>query len=246
MSHFLNKQELGELEKKLNYSFYDKSLLEKALTHTSAISPAKRVEQSYQRLEFLGDRVLGLAIANLLHKRFPQSNEGELSRTLNSLVRKETCAKVAKQLNLDEFIILGESEAKSGGANKEAILGDVCEAIIGAIYRDGGFDEAHKFVEEFFAPLIDEAKLKRTDSKTALQEWAQANNLSLPKYTELSRTGPDHAPTFTIGVKIDNYEQASAKASSKKLAEQRAAYNFLIREKIWQAAKYNKNEGENE
>ncbi len=236
MSQLTFETLLAKLEERIAYSFNDRSLLEKALTHTSAISPANRVKNSYQRLEFLGDRVLGLVIADILHSKFPDANEGELSRTLNSLVRKETCAKVAKLINLGPVIILGESEARSGGANKDAILGDVCEALIGAIYRDGGLDKAFSFIEKYFGSLICKAKSEGADSKTALQEWAQAKNLPLPKYIETSRSGPDHAPIFTIAVTIQGYESASATGTSKKHAEQKASENFLIRENIWQDA----------
>ncbi len=234
MSQISQEKALSDFEEKLNYSFSNRGFLERALTHTSAISPAKRIEYSYQRLEFLGDRVLGLVISDILIKRFPLANEGELSRTLNSLVRKETCAKVAQIIDLGKLIRLGESEARSGGANKEAILGDVCEAIIGAIYRDGGLEEAYKFIEHFFGSLIMSANSSRLDSKTAIQEWAQSKDLSLPTYVETSRSGPDHAPIFSIAVNIQGYAPASANGASKKIAEQNAAENFLLRENIWQ------------
>ena len=136
----------SKLETRLNYTFSNKELLQRALTHSSAISPGKRIEHSYQRLEFLGDRVLGLVVADLLFKRYPKANEGELSLTLNSVVRKKSCAQVARSLDLGAAIYLGTSEARTGGAHKEAILGDVCEAIIGAIYCDGGLASAYDFV----------------------------------------------------------------------------------------------------
>ncbi|VAW15713.1 Ribonuclease III [hydrothermal vent metagenome] len=223
----------SKLEKRLGYVFSDKELLKRALTHSSAISPGKRIEHSYQRLEFLGDRVLGLVVADLLFKRTPQANEGELSRTLNSVVRKESCAQVARALDLGAAIYLGTSEARTGGAEKEAILGDVCEAIIGAIYCDGGLASAYTFIENAFASHLSNSDAHRADAKTSLQEWAQGRKLLPPTYREISRTGPDHAPLFSIAVSVEGFAEAEAEGPSKKIAEHKAASNFLKREKIW-------------
>lgn len=225
------------LEARLGHRFADPGLLQRALTHSSAISPSKRNSESYQRLEFLGDRVLGLVVADMLSKRMPQANEGDLSRTLNSLVRKETCARIARELDLGTFVRLGESEARTGGANKDAILGDVCEAVIGAIYADGGLDPAFTFVAKMFGDNLDMAQARRADSKTALQEWAQGRGLEPPRYDEVARSGPDHAPTFTISVSVAGFEPTSASGTSKKLAEHQAAEKFLIREAVWSADK---------
>ncbi|MCD7060774.1 ribonuclease III [Pelagibacterium xiamenense] len=222
-----------ELEQKLGHRFEDPALLKRALTHSSAVAPSKRTADSYQRLEFLGDRVLGLVVADLLSRRLPKANEGELSRTLNSMVRKETCAKVARELDLGAFVRLGESEARTGGADKDAILGDVCEALIGAIYADGGLDPAYAFVETMFGGDLDVAQARRADAKTALQEWAQGQGLEPPRYTEVGRSGPDHAPTFTIEVAVKGYAPLSAVGTSKKLAEHQGAAQFLVREKVW-------------
>jgi len=230
----IDKDIIAKLEQKIAYSFADVEILEKALTHSSAISPGNRVKYSYQRLEFLGDRVLGLVIADILLKRFVDSNEGDLSRTLNALVRKETLAKVALGIELGSFINLGESEARSGGAKKEAILADVMEAIIGAIYVDGGHDKAYKLVEKLFSPMIETASESGADAKTFLQEWAQGKRLATPKYTEISRTGPDHVPIFTIEVGINGYEKINATGASKKTAEHSAAEKFLIKHQIWE------------
>lgn len=221
------------LEQKLGYRFEDPALLARALTHSSAVSPSKRTEQSYQRLEFLGDRVLGLVVADMLSQKLPKANEGELSRTLNSLVRKETCAKVARRLGLGDFLKLGESEARTGGAEKDAILGDVCEAVIGAIYADGGLLPAFRFVAEMFGDNLDMKQARRADSKTALQEWAQGKGLEPPAYVETARSGPDHAPVFTISVSVKGFEAISATGTSKKLAEHQAAEKFLLREQVW-------------
>jgi ribonuclease-3 len=221
------------LEARLGYRFADPDLLECALTHSSALPPTRRVEKSYQRLEFLGDRVLGLVVSDLLYRRFPKANEGELSRSLNAMVRKETCAAIARELDLGGELNLGESEARTGGASKEAILGDVCEAIIGAIYCDGGLERAFEFVERTFGPMLDVAGTERADAKTTLQEWAQARGLEPPLYREVERRGPDHAPQFTIAVMLDGFEATEASGPSKKLAEHKAAEAFLLREKVW-------------
>lgn len=229
----LRAQDREQLESRLGYTFKDPALLKRALTHSSAISPSRRTSESYQRLEFLGDRVLGLVVADMLLSRLPAANEGELSRTLNSLVRKETCAKVARKLGFGHFLNLGDSEARTGGAEKDAILGDVCEAVIGAIYADGGLKPAYRFVSAMFGDNLDVAQARRADSKTALQEWAQAQGLEPPLYTETARQGPDHAPVFTISVSVRGYEPISAGGTSKKLAEHQAAEKFLVREHVW-------------
>ncbi len=224
----------GELEARLGYNFADPDLLEQALTHSSAVAPAKRTARSYQRLEFLGDRVLGLVVADLLHRNLPGANEGELSRTLNTLVRKETCADVARGLDLGSVIRVGDSEARSGGAYKDAILADVCEAVIGAVYCDGGLREAYRLVERLFGGMIGQANTGRADAKTVLQEWAQARGLEPPVYAEVGRGGPDHAPIFTIAVQLSGFDSEQAEGPSKKIAEHKAAEQFLIREKVWE------------
>jgi ribonuclease-3 len=225
-----------KLEARLGYRFADPELLERALTHSSAVSPSRRIERSYQRLEFLGDRVLGLVVADMLYRRLPRANEGELSRALNALVRKETCAAIARDLGLGAELNLGDSEARTGGARKEAILGDVAEALIGAVYCDGGLGRAFEIVERLFEDYIALAGTERADAKTTLQEWAQGRGLEPPVYAEIERTGPDHAPEFTIAVHLNGYEEVLASGPSKKLAEHRAAEMFLLREKIWRNA----------
>ncbi len=225
-----------KLEARLGYRFADPDLLHRALTHSSAISPAKRIAQSYQRLEFLGDRVLGLVVADMLYRRMPKANEGELSRSLNALVRKETCAAIARELDLGSELNLGEAEARTGGAQKEAILGDVAEAVIGAVYMDGGLGRAFEIVERLFGEHLDEAGTDRADAKTTLQEWAQGRGLEPPVYVEVERTGPDHAPEFTIAVQLGKFDPVAASGPSKKLAEHKAAERFLIREKVWEGA----------
>lgn len=222
-----------KLQFRLGYRFADPDLLNRALTHSSAVSPAKRIERSYQRLEFLGDRVLGLVVADMLYRRYPKANEGELSRTLNTLVRKETCAIIARTLDLGAELHLGDSEARTGGAEKEAILGDVTEAVIGAIYCDGGMGKAYEFVERMFAEFLVDGSANKADAKTTLQEWAQARGLEPPTYTQTDRRGPDHAPEFTISITLGDYDSLSATGPSKKIAEHKAAELFLIRQKVW-------------
>ncbi len=226
----------GKLEARLGYKFADPELLNRALTHSSAISPARRVAQSYQRLEFLGDRVLGLVVADMLYRKLPKATEGDLSRSLNALVRKETCAAVARDLDIGPDLNLGDSEARTGGAEKDAILGDVMEAVIGAIYIDGGLAPAYELVERLFGGHINESGRERADAKTTLQEWAQGRGLEPPAYVEVERRGPDHAPEFTIAIKLSGYSELTATGPSKKLAEHKAAEAFLVRERVWQAA----------
>lgn len=228
-------REHRELEARLGYRFADPELLDRALTHSSAVSPGKRIANSYQRLEFLGDRVLGLVVADLLYRKLPKANEGELSRALNALVRKESCAAIARKLDLGPDLNLGDSEARTGGAQKDAILGDVTEAIIGAIYCDGGLGRAYEVIESFFGDEIGLAGGDRADAKTTLQEWAQGRGLEPPAYVETERKGPDHAPQFTISVRIEGYEPLSATGPSKKLAEHKAAEAFLLRENVWKS-----------
>lgn len=222
-----------KLQFRLGYRFADPDLLDRALTHSSSVSPAKRIERSYQRLEFLGDRVLGLVVADMLYRRYPKANEGELSRTLNTLVRKETCAIIARQLDLGSEMNLGDSEARTGGAEKDAILGDVTEAVIGAIFCDGGLDKAYEFVERMFEEFLADGSANKADAKTTLQEWAQARGLEPPTYIQTERTGPDHAPQFTISVSLGDFETLSATGPSKKIAEHKAAELFLIHQKVW-------------
>lgn len=226
----------GRLEARLGYRFADPELLDRALTHSSAIAPAKRVAQSYQRLEFLGDRVLGLVVADMLFRRFPKGTEGDLSRSLNALVRKETCAMIARELDLGPEMNLGDSEARTGGAGKDAILGDVMEAVLGAVYVDGGLGPAFEIIERLFGEHIDHSGTERADAKTTLQEWAQGRGLEPPAYLEIERTGPDHAPQFTIAVTLDGFQPLQASGPNKKLAEHKAAEAFLVREKVWEAS----------
>lgn len=221
--------DLGALEARIGHRFDDAALIGTALTHVSGASGPKRV--TYQRLEFLGDRVLGLVVSEMLYAAFPDAEEGELSRRLADLVRKESCAEVALEWGVQAHILLGESE-KSTGAVKTAILGDVCESIIGAVFLDGGYLAARNVVAHAFEPRMRAPRRPLRDAKTALQEWAQARGLPTPLYRELARRGPDHAPVFTISVEVAGYALAEATGGSKRLAEQAAAGTFIAREGI--------------
>jgi ribonuclease-3 len=220
---------LAALEAKVGHVFAEKRLLRHALTHVSASSLRP---ESYERLEFLGDRVLGLAVAHMLYEAFPHESEGELSRRLAALVRKETCAEVAQDWGVGPYIRLGEGEAQTGGRKKRAILGDVCEAIIGAAFLDGGAEAAQRVVRGGFSARMLEMGRDLRDAKTALQEWAQARRLPPPRYRLAARSGPDHAPSFEVTVEVEGFAGAPGTGPSKRAAEQAAARVFLEREGI--------------
>ena len=217
------------LESAVGHEFSDKALLRQALTHVSASSLRT---DSYERLEFLGDRVLGLVVAHMLYCDFPRESEGELSRRLAALVRKETCAEVAEAWGVGPFMRLGDGEAQTGGRQKRTILGDACEAIIGAVYLDGGATAAERVVRAAFGPRMKAAGPNLRDGKTALQEWAQARRLAPPLYRIVERIGPDHAPAFVVAVDIDGFEPAVGVGASKRAAEQSAAAAFMTREGV--------------
>ena len=220
-----------ELEQKTGYTFADKTLLDSALTHISALSGKNRVA-SYQRLEFLGDHVLGLVVSDLLFRGFPSADEGELSRRLADLVRKETCADVARGIDLGAAIRLGASEANAGGRQRVAILADVCEALIGAVFLDGGYQSAAAVVEQLWGERLRTPVSPVRDPKTALQEWAQARGLPTPSYREIARTGPHHDPEFRVAVLLPELMPAEGLGRSKRAAEQAAAAALLSREGV--------------
>ena len=226
-------RQLKPLEKALGHSFVDRGLLRLALTPASMRTDGGLVHDN-ERLEFLGDRVLGLAIAEILTFAFPTANEGELARRFNRLVRRETCAEVGLALNLGHHIVLSGGEADSGGRSKATILADTCEAVLGAIFIDGGFEPARTAVERLWLGHLGTQQRDRPDAKSALQEWAQGQGMAIPAYAMTSRTGPDHAPQFTAEVRIPGRNPAVGEGSSKRLAEQAAATAFLLREQVWQ------------
>lgn len=209
---------------RLGYTFKQPALLLRALTHSSISSPTR---PDNQRLEFLGDRVLGLVMAEALFEADKTASEGQLAPRFNALVRKETCADVAREIDLGAVLKLGRSEMMSGGRRKQALLGDAMEAVIAAVYRDGGFAAAKDVVRGLWGARIERVEEDARDAKTALQEWAQARGQKPPRYSEISRKGPDHAPVFTIEVTLETGEAARAKATSKRNAEQSSAKALL-------------------
>lgn len=218
------------LEERIGYTFADKALLERALTHVSAIAGSKHRVNSYQRLEFLGDHVLGLAVSDMLYRAFPNAEEGELSRRLADLVRRETCADVGQAMDLGPLMILGPSEAHGGGRKRAAMLADTCEALIGAVYLDGGFESAARLIERYWQERMLTPTRPLRDSKTMLQEWAQGQGLPVPIYREIERTGPHHKPEFRVVVEVLQKEPAEGVGRSKRAAEQAAAAAMLARE----------------
>jgi ribonuclease-3 len=216
------------LEDRLGYRFAEKSLLEHALTHISALAGGSRVG-SYQRLEFLGDHVLGLVISDMLYRAFPRANEGELSRRLADLVRKETCAEIGREMDIGPALKLGSSESSTGGRLRTTILADACEALIGAAFLDGGYEAAESLVGRFWKSRMLKPLRSLRDPKTMLQEWAQARGLPTPTYRELARTGPHHDPEFRVAVALPDRPPAEGLGSSKRAAEQAAAATMLER-----------------
>jgi ribonuclease-3 len=225
---------LAQLYERLGYAFSDRSLIELALTHASA-RPSLKPNEDNERLEFLGDRVLGLAIAELLTASFPDASEGELARRFNQLVRAETCAEIAQDWELGKLILMSGGEAESGGRGKKTILANACEAVLGAIFIDGGYIAARDIVHRFWAAELSGYGLTTPDAKSILQEWAQGRRLSLPRYIEIAREGPDHAPRFTAEVQIDGVAPERGHGANKRAAEQAAALAMLLREGVWQA-----------
>ena len=218
--------DLKAFEARIGHSFRQPELLLRAVTHAS-ISSATRPDN--QRLEFLGDRVLGLVMAEALLGADTVASEGQLAPRFNALVRKEACAEVAREVGLGDVLKLGRSEMLSGGRRKEALLGDAMEAVIAAVYQDGGFDAARALILRLWGARIGAVEQDARDPKTALQEWAQARAMPPPVYSEQGRSGPDHQPIFTVEVKLANGEAESARAGSKRVAEQAAARALLAR-----------------
>lgn len=211
---------------RLGHSFRKPDLLVRAVTHAS-IGTATRPDN--QRLEFLGDRVLGLVMAEALLAADTAAREGQLAPRFNALVRKETCADVAREVGLGDVLKLGRSEMLTGGRRKEALLGDAMEAVIAAVYQDAGFEAARALILRLWGSRIAAVEPDARDAKTSLQEWAQARGMLPPVYEETGRSGPDHAPQFTVRVTLANGASAEATAGSKRVAEQAAARILLER-----------------
>ena len=216
--------DLQAFEARIGHRFAAPDLLVEAVTHASMSSPTR---SDNQRLEFLGDRVLGLVMAEALLDADPAASEGVLAPRYNALVRKEICADVARDIGLGDVLRLGRSEMVSGGRRKQALLGDAVEAIIAAVYLDAGFAAARDLILRLWAERINSVEGDARDAKTALQEWAQARGMPPPSYTQTARSGPDHAPLFTIEVHLENGARAEATAGSKREAQQMAAKTLL-------------------
>ncbi len=225
------RRNIKGLETALGYRFKNRALLDRALTHASTRSDQKRGEDN-ERLEFLGDRVLGLVIAELLLERDSKATEGALARRFNRLVRKETCARVGRSINLGAMMVLSSAEDDSGGRDKDTILADATEALLAAIFLEAGFGVARDVIRLLWSPLVDGLPETVADAKSMLQEWAQGQGLPLPRYVEIERKGPDHAPVFTTEVSIDGKRPARGSGANKRAAEQAAASAMLAREGV--------------
>lgn len=227
--------DLDALQQEIGYRFSDSDLLRRALTHASANDATGRNAglSTYQRLEFLGDRVLGLVVADMLVERYGNASEGELSRRLARLVSGETCADVGRTIGLGRYMIVEGSVLKSGGKAADSLHADICESVIGAIYRDGGLEAARTFIARLWSERVNSMTGPLRDAKTELQEWAHKRNLPTPRYSELSRSGPDHAPVFEVEVIVEGLDGATAQGRSKREAEHRVAEAVLRREGVW-------------
>ena len=215
---------MAEAAARLGHDFAEPDLLIEALTH-----PSVGGARDNQRLEFLGDRVLGLVVAEALLQDDLAAAEGDLAPRLNALVRKETCAAVARSIDLGAALRMGRSEMISGGRRKQALLGDAMEAVIAAVYLDSGLEAAREVVLRLWGDRIVEAREQGRDAKTALQEWAQARGMPPPDYNDLDRMGPDHAPVFSVEARLADGQAAMGQAASKRAAQQAAAGALLTR-----------------
>lgn len=227
----MNRREaaVAALEGRIGHVFHDRELLERALTHASVGDGALKVRH-YERLEFLGDRVLNLLAAERLMALNSEAREGEMSRLMAGLVNYHACARVARRIGLPEALRMAPSASKIGARDNDSVLGDACEALIGALYVDEGLDCARAFFLEFWAEEFERLSEPRTkDAKTQLQEWAQARGLPLPSYKVVGREGPDHAPSFTVSVTVGDYEPEQAEGRSRQEAEKAAATVMLLK-----------------
>ncbi|WP_062211932.1 ribonuclease III [Aureimonas sp. AU12] len=222
---------LDRLEARIGIRFADRSRLERAMTHSSLKNSGSK--SSYERLEFLGDRVLGLAIAQKLFELYPTADEGDLSLRLNSLVSAEACAEIADEIGLTEFIRHGADLQRSVAGRNRNIRADVVEALIAAIYLDHGFEPARAFILKHWGARLDGAVHARRDPKTELQEWSHKRTGMPPVYELVERSGPDHEPVFTVRATVREVEPATGRGRSKRIAEQDAAETILLREGVW-------------
>jgi ribonuclease-3 len=214
------------LEPVLGHAFADPGLLRTALTHPSV---GRAGPAGYERLEFLGDRVLGLVVAEMVYARFPAASEGALTRRLSQLVRRETLARVAAGLGLGDHVRLSRGEQGGGGRDNAGLLADCCEAVLGAVYLDGGLPAAAALIRRYWEPMIEEAATPPQDPRTALQEWAQGRGLPLPSYRTVTESGPPHERTFVIAVSVEGHEPAEGTGRSKRVATAAAAAAMMAR-----------------
>lgn len=219
------KPDLSAAAQAVGHSFRNLDLLHHALVHSSA-SPC-RGRETYERLEFLGDRVLGLVVAEMIYRRFPDESEGDLARRHTALVRRDALARVAESIDLGGHIIMSRGEEDAGGRENPAILADVCEALLGALYLDGGLGAAQAFIATHWPTMMEESLAPPKDAKSALQEWAQSRGLPLPVYETIDLKGPDHSPEFTVRVTVEGHPFAEAVGASKRAAAQAAARALL-------------------
>jgi ribonuclease-3 len=212
-----------DLQQRIGHDFRKEDLLETALTHAST----QKKDNNYERLEFLGDRVLGLIVAEMIYNAYPSEREGALAKRLTALVQQSALVRVAEELSLKDHVRLSAGEKKAGGAKKQTIMADAVEALIGALYLDGGLQAATAFIEKFWRGMLHVQDQPPEDPKTKLQEWAQAQGLPLPKYKVVSQSGTAHSPVFTVSVAVDTQDSMEATAQSKRAAEKAAAKLML-------------------
>jgi ribonuclease III len=223
-----SQKDYAALAERLGYGFKDKSLLRHALTHSSLA----RAQADYQRLEFLGDRVLALVIAEELYRQNPSLREGSMANMHSNLVRGGVCGDVGRSLGLGDYIAVGQSELRKGINLNNSVVGDVVEALIGGIYMDGGLEAARAFILQNWAKRLAEGTSVSKDPKTLLQEWSLARGFPIPGYKVLKREGLEHSPVFTVELQIKDREPSMGSGTSKRLAEMAAAEDFLRREGI--------------
>ena len=218
----MNSASFKKLEDIIGYEFRDQHLLERALTHSSTND-----DFNYQRLEFLGDRVLGLVIAHALFEKFRGENEGGLAKRHTALVQGTTCAIIGQEHNIGDFIILSDAERDAGGNLNENIISDVVESLLGAIYIDGGYEAAQQVILKLWGKNIETLEAAPQDPKTELQEWVQARALALPRYDIIGKSGPDHAPVFIVQLIIEGFDSVMAEGSTRRQAEKTVARTML-------------------
>ncbi|WP_455482383.1 ribonuclease III [Bartonella sp. B35(2025)] len=227
----MNRPIIDQLEKLTKHRFKDEDRLKRALTHSS-VQDSKQGD--YERLEFLGDRVLGLLIAEMLYEFFPQASEGELSVRLNGLVNAQTCADIALEMGLPDMIYVGFEMKNLKDRRLTNMHADVIEALIAVMYLDGGLESVRPFIKRYWQDRAKQMDAGRRDAKTELQEWAHAQGSVQPHYRVIKRSGPDHDPVFMVEVSISGFAPEIGKGNSKRYAERMAAEKILIREGIWE------------